>query len=277
MHRQAKERGIGDASWVRFPIGIGVFGIKDADPKISVAGGAGKHVAEADAAFGDDRQLGVLQVAVTDFVGILDADMEVAVALYDGDVVFHTAGEERIEVIVGRKFRALQSFGMWHVAAAADVGCFMLSGVSECGVAEMVGVHVVVVGAHGGHFAQFVPLRDFFGEPAFAAAGGLNVKYRHELGCLIGARVVVFDLEVASEFPLRPEHHMVGVVFGFGSGGEGHSFGAVGHGADLAVEKPFLFPRAGAVVGEDFLPLGGGGLLEGGAFLGILLLVGSGR
>lgn len=137
----------------------------------------------------------------------------------------------------------------------------------------MVGVHVAEVGPHGGDLSQGVPFADVFMIGGSAAAGGLDVDDGDAAGFVIEAGVVVFDFEVAFEFGLGPEDHVMGVFFVFGPGGEGHAFRAVGDGSDFSIEEPLFFPVGGAGVGEGFLPGVGGGFGEGGlvrcGFLGV--------
>ena len=114
---------------------------------------------------------------------------------------------------------------------------------------------MVEIHAHGGHASQLAPLSDVFHVGLFAATGGLDVENVYAVGGLVETGVIVFDLHVACEVILGPQHHVVGVVFKLRSGGEFHAVGTGGDGANFAVEEPLPGPVAGAVVGESGLPV----------------------
>ena len=66
--------------------------------------------------------------------------------------------------------------------------------------------------------------------------------------------VFVFDLQVALEAVLRPQHHVMGIVPEFRTGRQGHALRAVRHGAHFAVEKPLFLPILRARIGKHFRP-----------------------
>ena len=219
-------------------------------------------MAQADAALSNRRQVWVSHVAVECLLGVFDFHVEVARFLDDGDLVRHARPEQAFRVVVRFQVGAFQAGGIRHVAACADIasGVFV---VGEGGIADVIGLHVVKIHAHGRHFAQLVPLGDVFDVGRFTAAGGLYVEDVHAVGFLIEAGIIVFDLHVACEHVIGPQHHVVGIVFEFWTSRQFHAVETVGDGADFAVEEPLLGPVAGAVVGKGGLPVAVICLFEG--------------
>ena len=115
-------------------------------------------------------------------------------------------------------------------------------------------MHVVVIRLHRWGLTQLVPLRDVFHVRSLAAPSRLDVEDGDTVGCLIGPGVFVFDLQVALEAALRPQHHVMGIVFKFRTGHQRHALRAVRHGADFAVEKPLLLPIRRTGIGKNFRP-----------------------
>ena len=225
-------------------------------------------MAQADAAFGNCRQVGITHVAIECLLCVFDFNEDVALLLYDGDLVRHARIKQAFGEIVRLEVGAFQSGGIGHVAPRADIagGVFV---VREGSIADVIGLHMVKVHAHGRNFAQLVPLGDVFEVGCLAATGGLDVEDVHAVGFLIEASIVVFNLHVALEQVFGPQHHVVGIVSKLRAGGQFHAVGARGDGADFAVEEPLLGPVAGAVVGKDGLPVIVICPLEGGVLGGL--------
>ncbi len=129
----------------------------------------------------------------------------------------------------------------------------------------MIGVHVIEIHVHRRYLAQRVPLCDVLRVRAVATPRRLDIEDGDAVGRLIETGVFVFDLQVALEAVLRPQHHVMGIVSEFRTGRQGHALPAVPHGAHFAVEKPLFFPILRARIGEPFRPRGAlGGLFERG-------------
>ena len=191
-------------------------------------------------------------MAINDLIRILDPHREIAVFLDNRDVVLNSGGEQLRCGVVRLQLRAFQPLPLGHIAAAADV-CLFRARVSR--IADVISIHVVVVGLHRWHLSQFTPLRDVFRVRAITAASRLNIQNGDAVGCLIEPGVFVFDLQVALEAVLRPQHHVMGIILELWAGRQSHALRAVRYAAHFAIKKPLRLPILRTGITKRFRPL----------------------
>ena len=232
------------------------FGLlRGADTYIFVARGAGEHMAQADAAFGYSRQIGVTHVAKDRLFRVFDFNEEVACLFDNSDRMWHARFEETLGIVIRFKVGSLQSGGVWYIAAGANIRLAIIPFIWEGGIADVVGMHMVEIHPHGGLAAQFVPFANVLHIRLLAAAGGLNVEDVDAARFIVEACKFVFNFNVACEVLLCPQHHVVRIVFKLRASCQHHTVRASGDGAHLAIEEPLLGPVAGAGVTKNALPV----------------------